>query len=167
MKPVVIARRARQEIEAAAAFHEKEKPGLGAEFTERIAEAVERIGLAPEGYRIVYGDLRRVTLRKFKDFGLWFRIFDGQLGCCRMSQQSYEPANRKGKSIRRSAFSPSQAVKLAATAPLPPQGFQQSRTGPASREGPVLNVEVVDGCLPFGRAGAGSGFALRSWISPR
>jgi hypothetical protein len=74
MTPVVVGRMARQEIEAAATFHEKRKRGLGAEFTDRVAEAIERIEIAPEGYQLVHGDVRRVNLRQFKDRSLFFRI---------------------------------------------------------------------------------------------
>jgi hypothetical protein len=52
VKPVVLARLARREILAATSLYEARKPGLGAEFTDRIAEAVERIRVAPDGYQI-------------------------------------------------------------------------------------------------------------------
>ena len=74
MKPVVLGRLARREILAATSLYETRKPGLGAEFADRIAEALERIRMAPEGYQIIHGDVRRVNLRQFKDWALWFRI---------------------------------------------------------------------------------------------
>ena len=72
MKPVVVGRLARWEIERAASFHESRKPGLGSEFTDRVAEALEHLKLAPEGYQAVHGDVRRVNLRQFRDWSLWF-----------------------------------------------------------------------------------------------
>jgi toxin ParE1/3/4 len=74
VKPVVLGRLARREIIATASFYEDRRKGLGAEFTDRVAEALERIELAPEGYPIIHGDVRRVNLRQFRDWALWFRV---------------------------------------------------------------------------------------------
>ena len=73
MKPVLVSKVAQREIDTAAAYYEGQKPGLGAQFVERVAEALERIELAPEGYQAIYRDLRRVNLRQFRDYALWFR----------------------------------------------------------------------------------------------
>jgi plasmid stabilization system protein ParE len=74
MKAVVVGRLARREITEAASFYEGRQPGLGAEFADRVAEALELIKLAPEGYQVVHGDMRRVNLRQFRDWALWFRV---------------------------------------------------------------------------------------------
>jgi hypothetical protein len=74
MKAVVVGRLARWEITEAASFYEDRQRGLGAEFTDRVAEALEHIKLAPEGYEVIQGDVRRVNLRQFKDWALWFRV---------------------------------------------------------------------------------------------
>jgi toxin ParE1/3/4 len=74
VKPVVLGRLARRETIEAASFYEARKQGLGAEFTDRVAEALERIQIAPEGYQTIHGDVRRVNLRQFRDWSLWFRV---------------------------------------------------------------------------------------------
>ena len=74
MKQVVLGRLARREITDAASFYEARTPGLGSAFTDRVAEVLERIKIAPEGYQIVHGDVRRVNLRQFRDWALWFRV---------------------------------------------------------------------------------------------
>jgi hypothetical protein len=30
--------------------------------------------LAPEGYQVMHGDVRRINLRQFRDWSLWFRV---------------------------------------------------------------------------------------------
>jgi hypothetical protein len=66
VKPVVLGRLARQEIKDAASFYEAHKPGLGSEFTDRVAEALEHVKLAPEGYQVIHGDLRRLIFVSFE-----------------------------------------------------------------------------------------------------
>ena len=57
-----------------ACYYEAQKEGLGAEFYERIDEAVGKIRARPEGYRKVFKELRRCNLRQFRDFALWFEV---------------------------------------------------------------------------------------------
>jgi len=77
LKPVIVSRLAQREIEAAATFYEDRQEGLGAEFADRVAEALSSIERAPEGYQKVYKDLRRCFLRQFTNFALWFRVLPG------------------------------------------------------------------------------------------
>ena len=42
-------------------------------FYDRIGEAVDKIEVNPEGYQVVYKGLRRVGLRQFDDWFLWFQ----------------------------------------------------------------------------------------------
>jgi hypothetical protein len=51
MKPVVVSPQAEKDIEATAAYYEGQEPGLGAEFSDRVLEALDRIKLAPEGFK--------------------------------------------------------------------------------------------------------------------
>jgi len=73
LKPVIVLELAQREIDAVASYYEGQRHGLGALFAERVAEALERIERASEGYQTVYRDLRRVNLRQFRDHALWFR----------------------------------------------------------------------------------------------
>jgi plasmid stabilization system protein ParE len=74
LKPVVFSSLARQEVDAAAAWFEAKQDGLGQRFYDRVQEAVEKIERTPEGFQLVYRNLRRVHLRQFKDYALWFRV---------------------------------------------------------------------------------------------
>lgn len=73
-KPVRFTRVALREVDRVASFYESRKEGLGAEFYERVDEAVGKIRENPEGYQKIHKDLRRCSLRQFTDYALWFRI---------------------------------------------------------------------------------------------
>lgn len=71
---VVVSPAAEVDIDRAASWYEAQRPGLGEQFLDRVTEALERIEANPQGYAQVYRDLRRVVLRQFADYALWFRI---------------------------------------------------------------------------------------------
>jgi hypothetical protein len=73
---VIFTKVAEREIKAAAKFFESRKEGFGEKFYRRVDEAAERIELNHEGYMPVYRDARRVQLRQFPEWFLWFRIRD-------------------------------------------------------------------------------------------
>ncbi len=74
MKRVVIPVFAEGEIDLAAAWHEERREGLGQQFYDRVLEAIERIEENPVGYAKVYRDARKIQLRQFHDWALWFKI---------------------------------------------------------------------------------------------
>jgi toxin ParE1/3/4 len=73
VKPVRFTPLASREVDLAAAFYEGRKDGLGAEFYERVDEAVNRIRENPEGYQKVYKSLRRCNLVQFP-YALLFQV---------------------------------------------------------------------------------------------
>ena len=50
MKPVIISALAQSEIDAAAAWYENRKDGLGLEFLDGVSKTLDRIETNPEGY---------------------------------------------------------------------------------------------------------------------
>jgi plasmid stabilization system protein ParE len=74
LKPVAVTRQAQTDIERAAEWYEARREGLGQEFVDRALEAIERIESHPESYAPVFRDARRVQLRQFTDYSLWFRV---------------------------------------------------------------------------------------------
>jgi toxin ParE1/3/4 len=84
LKPVVFTKLAQREIDAAAQWFENRKEGLGEQFYRRVDEAAGEIELNPEGFQKVYKDMRRVGLRQFKEWALFFRILQDNslvIGC--------------------------------------------------------------------------------------
>lgn len=65
MNRVNIQPRARAEAEAAAAWYETQRLGLGIEFVLELDAAIERAAESPEMYALQYREVRRVLLRRF------------------------------------------------------------------------------------------------------
>ncbi len=103
MKRVRFTSLALQDVDKAARFYEGRKEGLGEEFYEQIDDAVSRIGENPEGYRNVFRELRRCTLRKFRDFALWFEVMSDRsvVVACLSSRRSPELVKQRGANILR------------------------------------------------------------------
>jgi toxin ParE1/3/4 len=74
MKPVAFSKLAKREIDAAAQWFEDRKEGLGKQFYQRVDEAAEKVERNPNGFQICYKDMRRVGLRQFTEWALYFRI---------------------------------------------------------------------------------------------
>jgi plasmid stabilization system protein ParE len=56
---------ARAEAEAAAAWYEEQRPGLGIEFLLELDAAIERGAAAPHAYEQIFEGVRRVLLSRF------------------------------------------------------------------------------------------------------
>ena len=67
---------AKVEFFEAIVWYENESPGLGREFAREVLEAVERAQLQPELFRKVRGRARKVRLKRFKAFSIYFAIKD-------------------------------------------------------------------------------------------
>lgn len=62
---VRLKRSAKADIETATVWYESQRAGLGAEFVERVREAINDIAENPEGYAKVIDEARKINLRKF------------------------------------------------------------------------------------------------------
>ena len=62
---------AEEELEAAASRYESQQPGLGTALLAAIADTIERISELPFAARVVRGDLRRKTVRRFPYYILY------------------------------------------------------------------------------------------------
>jgi toxin ParE1/3/4 len=69
--PFVFRRQARDEFDEAIDWYERQRPGLGAEFAERVQDALDRIAETPETYPIVQRDTRKAVVRQFP-----YSVFD-------------------------------------------------------------------------------------------
>lgn len=99
MKPVSIISLAQREIDAAVAFYESRREGLGMEFADRIDEGLESIEIAPLGFRTAYADLHRYGLRQFTDWALWYRVLPDESVVVACLSRSVPP--NTGKRTRR------------------------------------------------------------------
>lgn len=71
--PLVFRPEARDEIDAAYAWYEQQRVGLGEEFLSAIREVLDRIEQTPSVYAPVYRDVRRGLTRRFP-YGLFYRV---------------------------------------------------------------------------------------------
>ncbi|MDD5138915.1 MAG: type II toxin-antitoxin system RelE/ParE family toxin [Verrucomicrobiales bacterium] len=67
---------AKAEFFEAIAWYENESPGLGKEFASEVLGAVDRALLQPELFRKVRGRARKVRLKRFKAYSIYFAIKD-------------------------------------------------------------------------------------------
>jgi plasmid stabilization system protein ParE len=64
---------ARDDIEQAAAWYERQRAGLGEDFLNEVLDAFERIAEAPRTYAVLHRDTRRAVVHRFP-FGVFYRI---------------------------------------------------------------------------------------------
>ncbi len=59
-------------------WYEAKRSGLGIKFQRNLDQAFRRIAVLPEGYRLVYRDVRRVLTERFP-FSVYYRIEEGEI----------------------------------------------------------------------------------------
>ncbi len=73
MKTVRFLRPAEQEMVDAARYYELQAPGLGDDFLDKVAAAVQDIGGHPERWPVVRSDVRRRLIHRFP-YALLYRV---------------------------------------------------------------------------------------------
>lgn len=73
MKRVRLTPIAEADITSAVEWYERKRAGLGVTLVERVEEAMGKIAENPQGYAVVFRDLRRANLKQFP-YALWFQI---------------------------------------------------------------------------------------------
>ena len=63
--PIVINPVADEDLDAAQAYYEGQRAGLGDDFVERVRETMTRISDAPELYAVAFMDLRQAPVHRF------------------------------------------------------------------------------------------------------
>ena len=74
--PVIFQPAAHLEFEAAVAWYEAERPGLGNEFKLEVKAALKRALVNPGHFQRVRGRAQKIRLRRFKKYALYFAIKD-------------------------------------------------------------------------------------------
>ncbi len=78
------------ELIAAARFYEDKVPALGAEFLGFVEDGVRAILKAPGRFRIVEGDVRKVTLKQFP-YAIYFRMLPEEVRILAFKHHSRHP----------------------------------------------------------------------------
>ena len=77
--PVIFKPDARFEFDEAVAWYEGERPGLGREFKLEVKLALKRAQANPELFQRVRGRARKIRLRRFKKYAIYFAVKDNAL----------------------------------------------------------------------------------------
>ncbi len=83
---------AKAELFEAIVWHEKESPGLGKEFAREVIQALERARVQPELFRPVRGRARKIRLKRFKAYSLYFAIKDDAFSVLAVFHGARNPA---------------------------------------------------------------------------
>jgi len=77
--PLIFKPAALAEFEEAVAWYESKRPGLGYEFAMEVKLALRRGQDQPELFRRIRGRARKIRLRRFNKYSIYFAIKDGSL----------------------------------------------------------------------------------------
>jgi toxin ParE1/3/4 len=95
---VIVEREAREELAAAAAWYDEQRPGLGDELLLAVEEALERIASAPESFpRDRFDDrARRAAVAQFP-YGIVFLVHEGELRIIAFAHGKRLPGHWRGR----------------------------------------------------------------------
>ena len=87
---VVIRKGAKQDIKAARAWYDAQRPGLGTEFLDAVAHAVGRMAAGPLRYPIVEANAHRLIMPRFP-YSIYFRLRDDEVRIIAVLHQHRDP----------------------------------------------------------------------------
>ncbi len=73
-RPLLFKPVARHEFEEAVAWYESARAGLGREFAQEVGRALDRAQAQPGMFRRVRGGARKIRLRRFGKYSIYFAI---------------------------------------------------------------------------------------------
>ena len=85
--------RARDDLELAFAWYERQRRGLGYDFLDCVETAVKSIIENPEMYRVVYSAFRGCVIRRFP-FSVFYTIEDTDIVVHSIFDNRQDPAKR-------------------------------------------------------------------------
>ena len=83
---------ARLEFFEAIAWYDKERPGLGREFAREVIQVLHRARQQPEMFRTVRGRARKIRLKRFKAYSIYFAVKDDAFSVVAVFHGSRNPA---------------------------------------------------------------------------
>ena len=88
---LVIAPLADQELLAAHDWYEAQRKGLGKEFRTAVRDALRQIRAHPETRPPYFRDIRRVRLRRFTSYWVYYRVTDDHILVITVFHSSRDP----------------------------------------------------------------------------
>ncbi len=90
MKAVRFESAARQELDRAVDYYERQSPGLGSRFIDRVMEAVGIVGRHPSLFAVTDGPYRCKLIRSFP-YALYYREKDDRVVVLAVAHASRKP----------------------------------------------------------------------------
>jgi plasmid stabilization system protein ParE len=81
---------ARDDIEQASTWYERQSPGLGDDFLDQVLDTLDRIAENPKLYPAVHRQTRRAVLRRFP-FGVFYHVEDDAIVVIAIMHGSRDP----------------------------------------------------------------------------
>jgi plasmid stabilization system protein ParE len=88
---VVFKLRAQTEYTEAASWYERQRENLGREFTVEIENSLNRARANPEHFPKVYREARKIQLRRFSRYNIYFVIDGDELSVLAVFHSSRNP----------------------------------------------------------------------------
>lgn len=82
---------ARLEFVEAVAWYENQRPGLGKEFVLEVERALQRARTDPDRFRAVRQQARKIRLRRFSKYSIYFAVKDGAFSILAVFHSSRDP----------------------------------------------------------------------------
>lgn len=83
----------------AIAWYEHERPGLGREFAREVMHALEHALDQPQLFRTARGPARKIRLKRFKAYSLYFAVKDDVLSVISVFHGSRNPAELRRRLV--------------------------------------------------------------------
>jgi plasmid stabilization system protein ParE len=88
---LVIRGAAERDLDEASRWYEQKGQGQGARFLEAVEQTIERIRRQPELHRVVFGDIRRMRVARFKKYYVYYRIRPAKIVVTAVFHASRDP----------------------------------------------------------------------------
>ena len=88
---------ARLELEEAVAWYETQRPGLGREFATEVKLALDRAQVSPEMFRKVRGRARKIRLRRFDKYSIYFAVKEDAFAVLSVFHAARNPVELLGR----------------------------------------------------------------------
>ena len=96
-RDVYVRPEARDDIEEASAWYERQHPRLGEDFLDQVLNALDRIADSPELYPVVHRQTRRAVIHRFP-FGVFYIVEDESIVVIAVMHGSRDPRNWQRRS---------------------------------------------------------------------
>ena len=87
---------AEADLEDAAQWYERQRPGLGGEFLDEVLHTLQAIEDGPQVYAQVHGGLRRAMTNRFP-FGVFYLLEESDIVVVAVMHASRDPAEWKAR----------------------------------------------------------------------